>query len=158
VIRGVEAIIAVVGTLLGSLAGFLFQRRNAIEASRRDRSEKLRQERVAAYSAYGGALAVFRRSQLDRWFAHHDRRADAGDTVRESRRRRDAAREAFFRVQLLAGSAEVIGAGERALAAMDQIDKAEDGAALGRIRDHTYAVTQEFMNLARKELDRDMSV
>lgn len=156
-IRDVEAIIAVVGTLLGSLAGFFFQRRNAVEASRRDRTEKLRQERVAAYSAYGGALAVYRRCQLDRWFAHRDQRPDAGDTVRESRRLRDAAREAFFRVQLLAGSTEVIHAGQRAMEAMDQISDAADGEALAMIRDRTYAVMEELMELARTELDHDMS-
>ena len=104
------SVVAVVGTLLGSLATHYFQRRNRADAERFERNERLRQERVSAYTTYGGALVSLRRAQIDRWYAIHERRDNADpDAIRyETYRFRTEALEAMFRVQLVTESRELI--------------------------------------------------
>lgn len=48
------SVIAVVGTLLGSTVTYVFQRVNAGRVERFARDERLRQERIAAYSGFAG--------------------------------------------------------------------------------------------------------
>ncbi|MDQ4033704.1 MAG: hypothetical protein M3332_16240 [Actinomycetota bacterium] len=48
--------IAVAGTLLGSIVTYVFQRVNAGRAERFARQEPLRQERIATYSGFAGAI------------------------------------------------------------------------------------------------------
>ncbi|MER7664471.1 hypothetical protein [Streptomyces sp. NPDC096193] len=50
------AVIAVIGTLLGSLITHVFQRQTTERAAQLARSEQLRQDRISAYSAFAGAL------------------------------------------------------------------------------------------------------
>ena len=57
------AAIAVAGTLLGSAVTYLFQQRVAQRAEAFSQSERLRQERLAAYSAFAEAIMVYRQSQ-----------------------------------------------------------------------------------------------
>jgi hypothetical protein len=117
----VTSVVAVVGTLLGSLATHYFQRRNRADAERFERNERLRQERVSAYTTYGGALVSLRRAQIDRWYAVHEERQSADpDAIRyETYRLRTNALEAMFRVQLVTESRELI---ERAQQAIDSVD------------------------------------
>ncbi|MFC4122049.1 hypothetical protein [Nonomuraea zeae] len=69
------ALIAVAGTLLGSLTTFLFQRWTVTRTESFTRTERLRQERMKAYSAFAGAVLDLRTKQGARWGAK--RRADA---------------------------------------------------------------------------------
>ncbi|MFC7841047.1 hypothetical protein [Streptomyces sp. NPDC057382] len=48
--------IAVLGTLLGSGVSLAFQQRTVVRSHQFTRREKLRQDRLEAYSAYAGAL------------------------------------------------------------------------------------------------------
>jgi hypothetical protein len=48
------SVIAVVGTLLGFTVTYVFQRVNADRVERFARDERLRQERIAAYSGFAG--------------------------------------------------------------------------------------------------------
>ncbi|MFE0930627.1 hypothetical protein ACFW4O_30810 [Streptomyces mutabilis] len=59
------SVIAVLGTLLGSGLTYLFQRQTMNRSEQFTRNERLRQERIAAYSAFAGALANYRRGQMD---------------------------------------------------------------------------------------------
>ncbi len=117
------SIVAVVGTIvggaLGAVLGFVFERRNAVDASRRARAETLRQERSTAYAQFAGALGVYRRAQIDRWDTNSTDTGVAADALGEARRQRDAAREAMFRVQLLAGTRSVREGAQAAFNAMD---------------------------------------
>jgi hypothetical protein len=68
----VSAIIAVIGTLLGATAAYLFQR---IDANRRDiiaRTERLRQERLAVYTELAATVTDLRRAAHDRWYRHQE--------------------------------------------------------------------------------------
>jgi len=63
------SIIAVAGTLLGSTTTYVFQRLTAGHAEEFARNEQLRQERLAAYSAYAGAITELRQGVIAVWFA-----------------------------------------------------------------------------------------
>jgi hypothetical protein len=60
------SLIAVGGTLLGSLTTHLFQRLNNDRAERLALQRRLREERLASYSAFIAALVEYRRTQYDR--------------------------------------------------------------------------------------------
>ncbi|MET9376551.1 hypothetical protein ACFYV5_25610 [Streptomyces sp. NPDC003035] len=97
------ALIAVAGTLLGVIATHWFQGRAAERTAVLARTEQLRQERIAAYSAFAGAVVDFRRSQHDRWFsAAQDPGSERAEAARfASYHHRTAASQALFRVQLV---------------------------------------------------------
>lgn len=149
------SIVAVLGTLLGAAFTHVFQRRAAVEANDLARGEKLRQERVEAYSSFGGALASFRRSQMDRWYTTHRdaTHPDLDELRREARRRRDVALEAFFRVQLVTDSPEVVTAGLEAFDAMDLFAQARSSEDVEKIRDTTRALMHTFVQVAKQQLE-----
>jgi hypothetical protein len=67
-----SAIIAVVGTLLGATATYVFQRIDADRKDRIARSERLRQERLAVYTELAAAVTDLRRAAHDRWHRHQE--------------------------------------------------------------------------------------
>ncbi|GAA3055397.1 hypothetical protein GCM10017562_20010 [Streptomyces roseofulvus] len=103
------ALIAVAGTLLGVIATHWFQGRMTLRTAALARNEQLRQERIATYSAFAGAVVEYRHSQNDRWFRAVEE--PGSDEAEESRhasyRQRTAARQALFRVQLVCDDAGV---------------------------------------------------
>jgi hypothetical protein len=68
----VAAIIAVVGTLLGSITTYMLQRRTAAEQAAVLRNERLRQEQLATCSAFAGALTELKRAVITLWFRRRD--------------------------------------------------------------------------------------
>ncbi|MEV5612366.1 hypothetical protein [Streptomyces sp. NPDC052225] len=97
------ALIAVLGTLLGSVVTHYFQGRATVRSAELARAEQLRQERISSYSAFAGAVHDYRRGQNDRWFRAHE---NAPNAVVEASRfasyeARIAARAALVRVQLV---------------------------------------------------------
>ncbi|GGS86311.1 hypothetical protein [Streptomyces chromofuscus] len=99
----VASAIAVLGTLLGSGLTLAFQQRTTDRSHRFTRREKLRQERLDAYSAYAGALVEYRRCLVHLWFcAHEQPPPEDPDGVRvRAYDLRSKAQEALFRVQML---------------------------------------------------------
>ncbi|MEU5424239.1 hypothetical protein AB0H73_01330 [Streptomyces olivoreticuli] len=101
------SLIAVAGTLVGSIITFTFQRRSGAQAEVFARSLQLRQERLATYSAYAGAVTALKQGTVALWFRLQ------GDTespetrhaFTECDRLGAAAENAQFRVQLLAEDA-----------------------------------------------------
>ena len=59
------SLIAVAGTLLGSLSTYLFQRRNALRAETVARDERLRQEQLAACSEFAAAISELKRGVIE---------------------------------------------------------------------------------------------
>lgn len=115
----VTSIVAVAGTLLGAVVTHYFQRRNRADTERFERSERLRQERLSAYTTFGGALVNLRRAHMDRWYAVNDRR-DGADTEAlryETYRLYTTAQEALFRVQLVTEPGELVDLGRAAIEA-----------------------------------------
>jgi hypothetical protein len=103
-------------------------------ASRRNelftRSEALRQERIATFSAFAAAVEDYRRGQADRWFRRReDPDGEAFITARdEAHRLRTVARQALYRVKLLTDDPEVILAAERAYQCTREVVSTEDRA------------------------------
>ncbi|MEX0174295.1 hypothetical protein [Streptomyces sp. LMG1-1-1.1] len=127
------ALIAVAGTLLGAVFTHWFQGRATERTAALARTEQLRQERIATYSAFAGAVVDYRHSQNDRWF--RTLQQPGSDEAEESRhasyRQRTAARQALFRVQLVCEDPEVRRLAEAAFVdshcmheAVDEADRA----------------------------------
>jgi membrane protein YqaA with SNARE-associated domain len=72
------SLIAVIGTLLGSTITYLFQRSHAGRAEAVARSERLRQDRIVAYSEFAGTITELRRGVITLWF-HRLRQSDLAD-------------------------------------------------------------------------------
>ncbi|HSV64416.1 MAG TPA: hypothetical protein VLJ59_00725 [Mycobacteriales bacterium] len=79
------AVLAVVGTLLGSIVASVFQQRGAERAERFARSERRRQEQLDIYSGFAGTAAQYRRVERDRWHRHREDPAERGTGPREPR-------------------------------------------------------------------------
>src|SRR5689334_10935454 len=65
------SLVAVAGTLLGSTLTYVFQRRTAGRAEQFARGERLRQERLSAYSAFAEAVMDYRHEELTVWLRRH---------------------------------------------------------------------------------------
>ena len=149
------SVVAVVGTLLGSLATHYFQRRNRADAERFARNERLRQERVSAYTTFGGALVSLRRAHMDRWFAAHDERksVDPESLRYETYRLRTAALEALFRVQLVTESKELLDLGQRAIDNVDRLVLNLSEDEFKSVRDTSRTDIFSFVDAARKHVE-----
>src|SRR5689334_11325211 len=62
------SLIAVAGTLLGSLSTYLFQRRTALHTERVTREERLRQDRLAACGTFAAVITEVKRAVITAWF------------------------------------------------------------------------------------------
>lgn len=151
----VTSIVAVVGTLLGSLATHYFQRRNRADAERFERGERLRQERVSAYTTFGGALVSLRRAQIDRWYAVHEKRQTADpDAIRyETYRLRTSALETMFRVQLVTESAHLIELAQQAIDSVDRLTLRIPAEEFKDARDVSRQAIFDFVKVAREHVD-----
>ncbi|MCQ4210281.1 hypothetical protein [Streptomyces longispororuber] len=152
----VTSVIAVLGTLLGAGLSHLLQSRTAARAEEFTLRERLRQERIDAYCAFGGALANYRRGQLDRWFARQADRAndpaDPHELRREAQRLRAAAMEALFRVELLTDAPSLIALGREALDAVDGIPRAADRTELAGARHASRTLMHDFVAASRRHV------
>ncbi|MET8471020.1 hypothetical protein ABZY90_07110 [Streptomyces sp. NPDC006422] len=149
----ITSVIAVLGTLLGAGLSHVLQSRTAARGQDFARAERLRQERIDAYCAFGGALANYRRGQLDYWFPRHDRRPDDSTGVhelrREAQRLRAVAMEALFRVELLTDAPALVTLGREALEAVATITTAADREELAGLRERSRTLIHDFVTASR---------
>lgn len=121
---------AVAGTLLGSVLTHTFQRLAAQRSELFARSEALRQERMATYSAFAAAAEDYRHGQADRWYRKQE--APDGEAFLgardEAHRLRTVARQALYRVRLLTDDGDVVLAAERAYQCTWDVSNAQDSA------------------------------
>ncbi|MCW2879478.1 MAG: serine/arginine repetitive matrix protein 2 [Sphaerisporangium sp.] len=124
----VTSLVAILGTLLGATVTYVFQMRTAKQARQSAREERLWQERLAAYSAFAGALTDFRKSQNDRWHREQeDSQSAAYATARDdSYRQRANATAALFRLRLVTTNQELDGLASLALRLAEEIHEATD--------------------------------
>ncbi|MFG3256362.1 hypothetical protein [Streptomyces sp. NPDC048172] len=143
--------IAVLGTLLGAGLTHAFQLRAAARTEEFTRTERLRQERLDAYSAYAGTLLNFRRAAVHRWMCEHKDPPPADpDAARvRSYDTRSAAQEALFRVHLLTDDQVVAERAEAALDGIEEMLKSADREVLEPRRATTRAAIREFVGVAR---------
>jgi hypothetical protein len=73
------SVIAVLGTLGGATASFLFQRNISERNESKARDERLRQERLAAYSSFAAAVMDLRGIQYDRGYSRMSAKDDQID-------------------------------------------------------------------------------
>jgi len=151
----VTSIVAVVGTLLGAVVTHYFQRRNRADAEHFERSERLRQERLSAYTTFGGALVNLRRAHMDRWYATNDQR-DGADTEAlryETYRLYTTAQEALFRVQLVTEPGELVDLGRAAIEATADLKPNLVHKDFDAARETSRQRIFEFMDAARRYVE-----
>ncbi|MGV9847263.1 hypothetical protein ACWDWU_00435 [Streptomyces sp. NPDC003442] len=131
--------IAVLGTLMGSAITLAFQQRTTDRSHQFTRREKLRQERLDAYSVYAGALLNYRRCLVHLWFCEHEHPPpESPDTVRiRAYDLRSNAQEALFRMQMLTDDETLSQAVEDVLADITGLAKADSRAELDDLRVRT---------------------
>ncbi|MFF8645179.1 hypothetical protein [Streptomyces sp. NPDC015345] len=144
------------GTLLGAGITHSFQRRAIERTEEFTRGEKLRQERIDAYSAYAGALVNYRRTLIDRWFSRHENRTPAGQDSEESRFRsyemRSQAQEALFRVQLLTSDEALVRQAWEALDTVAEVHRTDDRDDLAERRRASRDAINSFVAAARRHV------
>ncbi|MBZ9594366.1 hypothetical protein [Streptomyces yangpuensis] len=148
----ITSLIAVLGTLLGSVVTHAFQQRSAKRTERNALDAQLRQERLDAYGAYAGLLVEFRQAMLHHWFCVHQGR-DAEDEVAlrgRSFETRSTAQQALFRLQLITDDAALGTAAVDAFTAVGAIDRAQDLPELVTRRDATRELIDAFVANARR--------
>ncbi|MEU3995618.1 hypothetical protein AB0E76_07315 [Streptomyces fungicidicus] len=135
----IASAIAVLGTLLGSGITLAFQHRTTDRSHQFTRREKLRQERLDAYSAYAGALINYRRCLVHLWFCEHEQPPpEDADTVRiRAYDLRSNAQEALFRVQMLTDDETLSRTAEEVLADITALPKVGSRVELDAIRVQT---------------------
>ncbi|MCX4590461.1 hypothetical protein OG819_12030 [Streptomyces sp. NBC_01549] len=135
----IASAIAVLGTLLGSGITLAFQQRTTDRSHQFTRREKLRQERLDAYSAYAGALVNYRRCLVHLWFCEHEQPPpEDPDAVRiRAYDLRSSAQEALFRVQMLTDDRRLSRTAEDVLANITELPKADARAELDELRART---------------------
>jgi hypothetical protein len=124
------SVVAVVGTLLGSVITHTFQRLASKRGELFTRAEALRQERTVTYSAFAAAAEDYRRGQADRWYRkQEDPDGEAFVTARDQAHQlRTVARQALYRVKLLTDERDVVLAAERAYQCTRDMSTAQDRA------------------------------
>lgn len=128
--------IAVLGTLLGSGITLAFQQRTTDRSQQFTRREKLRQERLDAYSAYAGALINYRRCLVHLWFCEHGQPPPEDPSVVRVRAYdlRSSAQEALFRVQMLTDDEALSEVAEAVLADVTALPKTDSRTELDQRR------------------------
>ncbi|MGW1809083.1 hypothetical protein [Streptomyces sp. NPDC002078] len=150
----IASAIAVLGTLLGSGITLAFQQRTTDRSHQFTRREKLRQERLDAYSAYAGALVNYRRCLVHLWFCEHEQPPpEDPDAVRiRAYDLRSSAQEALFRVQMLTDDDRLSRTAEDVLADITDLPKADARAELDELRAPTRDNISRLVGSAKQHL------
>lgn len=135
----IASAIAVLGTLLGSGLTLAFQQRTTDKGHQFTRHERLRQERLDAYSAYAGALINYRRCLVHLWFCEHEQppHEDPGVVRVRAYDLRSNAQEALFRVQMLTDDEALSEAAEAVLEDVTALPKTNSRTELDERREKT---------------------
>ncbi|GGW64926.1 hypothetical protein CP966_12255 [Streptomyces galilaeus] len=148
------SLVAVAGTLLGSFATFLFQRRTADRAEAFMWRRLTREERLTAYSGFAEAVVAYRRAQYDPFH----QRLEAQDSPAlvsakaESYHRRMIAQQALFRVQLVTEDPGLVQLAEGALEATRLMAEATDTPSLENSADRAKQALSDFVLRAGQHL------
>ncbi|MFF5424141.1 MULTISPECIES: hypothetical protein [unclassified Streptomyces] len=132
------------------IATHWFQGRATERTAALARSEQLRQERIATFSAFAGALVDYRHSQNDRWFraAEEPGSEEAEESRFASYRQRTAARQALFRVQLVCEDPDVRRLAEAAFKETHCMHEAADAQERARRSDRAQQALARFVTAA----------
>ncbi|MFE2885391.1 hypothetical protein [Streptomyces sp. NPDC059272] len=150
----IASAIAVLGTLLGSGITLAFQQRTTDRSHEFARREKLRQERLDAYSVYAGALLNYRRCLVHLWFCEHEQPPpEDADAVRiRAYDLRSNAQEALFRVQMLTSDEALSTTAEEVLADITMLPKADNRVDLDALRVRTRDAISRLVGQGKQHL------
>lgn len=148
--------VAVAGTLLGSAATHLFQRSHAARAERFTQAERLRRERIEAYSLFAQAATELRRSVISLWF-HRSTQQDSADpglrsTYAEADRLGAATLHARFRLELVADDPALVELAAEVFTPITALRDAADRAELTEHEEASEAALQTFVSAATRQL------
>jgi hypothetical protein len=144
------SIIAVFGTLGGVTASHVVQGKIGERNESIARDERLRQERLAAYNSFAGAVMDLRRAQYDRW---HRRRSeeyqrDPEGVRAKSSRLRSTAWSAFYRFKLTSNDEELTSLAKQAVEAAAHVYDARNSADLQKRSERARACIDDFITSA----------
>ncbi|MCU7826602.1 hypothetical protein [Kitasatospora sp. DSM 101779] len=148
-------LVAVLGTLVGSVSTHLFQRRTARRAETAARTERLRQERLAAYSEFAAAANELKRGLITAWFRRRDEPRDeaahrAAQT--EADRLGALAETARFRLHLVADDPGVNRLAATVLGATAGLHRAADRQQIIRLEREFEAAVDAFLAAAARQV------
>ncbi|MER5762031.1 hypothetical protein [Streptomyces sp. NPDC002082] len=148
------SLIAVAGTLLGSVVTFAVQRRTSAQAEVFARSQQLRQERLTAYSAYAGSVTALKQATVALWFRLREA-PDSPETRQaftECDRLGAATENAQFRVRLLAQDSALVALAASAFDAVAPLRTASTQAELALREQHLHDALNAFMTAATTQI------
>ncbi|MFJ3944443.1 hypothetical protein [Streptomyces griseoaurantiacus] len=150
----IASAIAVLGTLLGSGLTLAFQQRTTDKGHQFTRHERLRQERLDAYSAYAGALINYRRCLVHLWFCEREQppHEDPGVVRVRAYDLRSNAQEALFRVQMLTDDEALSEAAEAVLADVTALPKTDSRTELDQRRVQTRDDISRLVRASKRHL------
>lgn len=148
------SLIAVLGTLLGAIVTYSFQQRTTQRAERFARHERLRQERMSAYSGFAEAAMEYRHEELTRWLHSHGELTDLAQekTWREQGRARATTWQARYRVQLLADDPRLAQLADEVIDAVADIHQAKDSTDLQEHGTRTQQGIEKFIDTASADI------
>ncbi|MDX2702658.1 hypothetical protein PV350_07315 [Streptomyces sp. PA03-6a] len=141
------SVVAVAGTLLGAVVTYPFQRLAA-------KQQRLRDERIAAYTAFASAVEDFRWGQAERYFSKQ--RDPDGEATRlayqEGHRLRTNAWQAFYRIKLVTNDADLVAHAEAALEQTRSVSGATNDYERDQLDDVAKAAIRDFVDYASKRV------
>jgi hypothetical protein len=154
VVGAVSAVIAVLGTLLGSALTYVFQRRSAERSENFSFQQQLRAERISAYTAFAVAASEFRRGQHDRW---HRQDEDPDSAIAfnariESYRLKGVALQALLQVQLVANDSALANLAKEAYERTTVLHRASTEAGLDVAGKETKEILENFIALGSHDV------
>ena len=148
------AIIAVMGTLLGSITTHLLQRRMAAEQATSLRDERLRQEQLAACSAFAGTLTELKRALITLWYCRRGsgRPEEKRAAWVEADRLGAAAEAARFRMLILLDEPSLVALADVAFASLDDIKEVPERGDLVAVEERFAQAVQTYIAAASRVL------
>jgi hypothetical protein len=149
------SLVAVAGTLLGAAVTHVLQNRQVNVAARAAATERLRQERIAVYSAYLDAVTTFGSRQILCWRAlqaHGPDSAEHAAALVADHEARAVARAAGYRLTLIADDEAVVEAADALMAAALAVLDAADREAFSACTEAVRTASRAFVTAARSDL------
>jgi hypothetical protein len=145
------SVIAVLGTLGGATASYLFQGKISERNESKARDERLRQERLAACSSFAAAVMDLRGIRYDSGYSRltaQDGQLDQSSIRAESTRLRSIAWTAFYRFKLTAPDQQLTDLATQAVEEALDVADASDKVDLKTRSERARARIDEFISAA----------
>lgn len=150
------SVIAVLGTLGGGALSYVLQSKISERSELRARSERVRQERLTAYSAFAGAVMDIRGAQYDRGYSRLTGPTSENDRAgirAESSRLRSIAWSAFYRFKLTSPDERLTTLARKAVEEALDVTDASDKVDLKKRSEQARVRIEEFITVAASYLE-----